>query len=169
MLAAQAGRQCQSAGSLPAADRPKHTSMSSVFSRIIAGSIPGVFVVRDPRWVAFLDIQPVCPGHVLLVPVQESPLLSGLSGSSLAEMGLYLERLNSCVRQVLNCPATTLILRDGAQAGQEVPHLHWHIIPRWDRAQCHSFRPGRYAADEAAHRQGLQDMGARLASAWRGL
>lgn len=123
--------------------------MATIFSRIIDGEIPGSFVVKDERWVAFLDINPVAPGHVLLVPRQEAALLPDLGGASLAECTAYLARLDSAIRHVTGCDAVSILLRDGPAAGQEVPHIHWHLIPRFVGDAPHSFAPTGYADDAA--------------------
>ena len=121
--------------------------MATIFTRIINGEIPGSFVLKDERWVAFLDINPVSPGHVLLVPRQEAAILPDLGGASLAECTAYLSRLDSAIRSVTNCDAVTILLRDGPAAGQEVPHIHWHLIPRLNGDAAHSFAPSGYADD----------------------
>ena len=105
--------------------------MASIFTRIIAGELPGEFVFRAERWVAFLNIRPTAAGHVLLVPVTEAVHLADLPGATQADLGVHLARLTTAVRRVTGCPAVNVVLNDGPVAGQEVPHAHFHIIPRW--------------------------------------
>ena len=143
--------------------------MSSLFSQIIAGELPGHFIFQDQRWVAFLDIFPVRPGHVLLVPRQENQYLADQPGSYLAESGLYLAALSRCVKQVCAVKDVAIILRDGPNAGQIVPHVHWHVVPRAAGDKQHDFASGRYAADDAGHQAGLEAMASRLRAAWRGI
>ncbi len=119
--------------------------MPSLFSRIIAGEIPGAFVYRSPRWVAFLDINPVAPGHILLVPVQEAGLIMQLDGPTLAEMGPIMAALDQGLRRVTQCDAVSILIRDGAAAGQEVPHVHIHLIPRRQGDAPHQFKGDRYS------------------------
>ncbi|TVR44612.1 MAG: HIT family protein [Planctomycetota bacterium] len=126
--------------------------MASIFTRIIEGEIPGSFILKQERWVAFLDINPVSPGHILLVPRQEVALLPELDGASLAETGAWLARLDCALRQVTGCAAVSVLLRDGPVAGQEVPHLHWHLIPRHSGDRAHHFASGSYASDEERER-----------------
>lgn len=133
----------------------------TVFERIIAGEIPGAFVFRDERWVALLDIAPVAPGHVLLVPRTAVPRLAELPAADLADLGPLLARLTTVITAVTGCPAVTILLRDGETAGQEVPHVHWHLVPRHERSACHRFAGGRYAAGQAAA------MAERLSAAWQ--
>ena len=105
--------------------------MASIFSRIIAGEIPGEFIFRGERWVALLDIRPTNPGHALLVPIAEHAHLCELPAATTAELGQYLTRLVAAVKRVSGCPALNVVLNDGPIAGQEVPHVHFHIVPRW--------------------------------------
>jgi histidine triad (HIT) family protein len=105
--------------------------MPSIFSKIIAGQIPGNFVFRTERWVALLDIRPTSPGHTLLIPVAETTFLADLPGATQAELGLHLSRLTTAVKRVTGCPGVNVVLNDGPAAGQEVPHVHWHVVPRW--------------------------------------
>ena len=82
--------------------------MTTIFTRIIDGEIPGSFVMKDERWVAFLDINPVAPGHILLVPRQEAAILPQLGGASLAECAAYLARLDAAIRAVTSCDAVSI-------------------------------------------------------------
>ena len=131
----------------------------SLFSRIIAGQIPGEFIFRSERWVSFMDIRPTNPGHALLVPVTESQFLADLPGATVAELGLHLQRLTRAVKRVSGAPAINVVLNDGPVAGQEVPHVHFHVVPRWpgDRAG-YQFRP-HMGAD-------VVGMAAQLRAAW---
>ncbi|TVR13937.1 MAG: HIT family protein [Planctomycetota bacterium] len=122
--------------------------MASIFTRIIAGEIPGACVLQTERWVAILDINPVAPGHTLLIPRQEVALLPDLEGATLAESGAWLARIDRALRSITDCDAVSILLRDGPAAGQEVPHLHWHLVPRFNGDHPHHFVGGSYASDD---------------------
>lgn len=109
---------------------PDHT-MASIFTRIITGEIPGEFVFRTERWVGLLDIRPTVSGHVLLIPVAEAVHLADLPGATHAELGIHLARLVVAIKRVTGCPAVNAVLNDGPVAGQEIPHVHFHVVPRW--------------------------------------
>src|SRR3954469_10204095 len=102
--------------------------MPTLYSKIIAGELPAQFVFQDRLWVAFMDIKPTNPGHVLLVPRAESQFISGLPPETLGELGGYLARLVAIVRQVAGVDVN-MVLNDGPAAGQVVPHAHLHVIP----------------------------------------
>ncbi|MFW5752511.1 MAG: HIT family protein [Planctomycetota bacterium] len=140
--------------------------MASIFSKIIAGEIPGSFVFRDDLWVGLLDLFPVTPGHLLLIPRQEVALLGELDGATQAAMGPNLARSSRCLHTALDCEGVSVLIRDGAAAGQEVAHLHIHLIPRASGDDPHRFSPGRYAPDDAAANAAMEQMAARLSAAW---
>ena len=131
----------------------------SLFSRIVAGQIPGEFIFRSERWVSFMDIRPTNPGHALLVPVAEAQFLADLPGGTVAELGVYLQRLTRAIKRVSGAPAVNVVLNDGPAAGQEVPHVHFHVVPRWPGDEAgYRFRP-HAGADVAG-------MAAQLRIAW---
>lgn len=138
--------------------------MASIFTRIINGEIPGAFILRSERWVAFLDVNPVAPGHTLLVPRHEVTLLPDLDPAALAETGAWLSRIDRALRAVTSCAAVSILLRDGPAAGQEVPHLHWHLIPRHQGDQPHAFAGGHYP-DDAGREQMRSALAAALGQA----
>jgi histidine triad (HIT) family protein len=136
--------------------------MPSLFTKIIAGQIPGEFVVRDDRWTAFLDINPANPGHLLLVPRHEAGRLADLPADTLAELGGYLARATRCVMAATGCPSVNVLVNDGPEAGQAVPHVHLHIIPRFAGDGRVQHPKGAAYPDG-----GLAAMGATLRAAWR--
>jgi histidine triad (HIT) family protein len=104
--------------------------MPSIFSRIISGELPAQFVFRDGQWVAFLDIKATSRGHLLLVPRCETAFLADLPPEYLASLGPTLARVVRATKRALAVPAANVVVNDGAAAGQVVPHVHFHIIPR---------------------------------------
>jgi histidine triad (HIT) family protein len=106
--------------------------VACIFCDILAGKAPANFVLRDDHCVAFMDIHPVNPGHVLVVPVRHAELLSELDEASLGYMLQMAQRVGSAIRKTsLKCEGVNLFLADGRPAGQEVMHVHLHIIPRY--------------------------------------
>lgn len=105
--------------------------MPTLFTRLIAGEIPAEFVFQDEYFVAFLDISPANPGHCLLVPRHEAQHLAELPAAVLAALGLALTRLITAVKGATGCPAVNVLVNDGPEANQAVPHVHVHVIPRW--------------------------------------
>lgn len=105
--------------------------MPSIFTRILENELPASFVHRDDEVAAFLDIQPLTPGHTLVVPVLEVASLSDLPLELLTRVTTLGQEIGEAIRAV--DPSVTGInwlLCDGPDAGQEVPHIHLHVIPR---------------------------------------
>jgi len=100
--------------------------MSTIFSKIINGEIPGRFVYTDDDVVAFLTIAPVTMGHTLVVPRAEvddwTTLDPGLAGRLMA----VCTKVGAAVRRAFDAPRAALII-----AGFEVPHVHLHVFPAW--------------------------------------
>ena len=105
--------------------------MTSLFTRIIRGELPAEIVFRDDRFVAFLDISPANPGHCLLVPIAEEQYLAQLPAETLSAIGAALKRLIEAVKIATRCPAVNVLINDGPEANQAVPHAHIHVIPRF--------------------------------------
>ncbi len=103
-----------------------------VFCEILAGREPASFLYRDDLCTAFMDIQPVNPGHLLVIPNLHTPDLAGLEEETGAQIFRVGRRLAAALRQSdLRCQGVNLFLADGAAAGQDVFHLHLHVIPRY--------------------------------------
>nr|PZN28472.1 MAG: HIT family protein [Chloroflexota bacterium] len=103
-----------------------------VFCRILAGELPGSFVYRDERCAAFMDIQPVNPGHLLVVPLAHAPHLADLDPEDGAQLFRVAQRLAAALRRSgVRCEGVNLFLADGEAAMQEVFHVHLHVFPRY--------------------------------------
>ena len=101
--------------------------MSTLFSRIIKGEIPGWFVWRDERCVAFLTIAPLRPGHTLVVPRQEIDEWTDTDEDVLTHLMVVARHIGAAQKIGFNAPRAGLVV-----AGFEVPHLHVHVFPARD-------------------------------------
>ncbi len=106
--------------------------MSCIFCRIVAGEIPAEVVARDPDVVAFLDVQPLADGHVLVVPRAHTACVEDLSPAAADALFRTVVRLAGPVRTALGAAGTTVAINNGDATGQTIPHVHVHIVPRWD-------------------------------------
>lgn len=108
------------------------TQTSCIFCKILAGTAPASIVYRDQLVTAFMDIQPVTPGHLLVIPNQHSIDLAGVAPETAAHMMKIGQKLAAALRASgLRCEGVNLHLADGQAAGQEVWHCHLHVIPRF--------------------------------------
>jgi len=101
-----------------------------VFCKIVAGQIPALKVFENEDILAFLDIGPLSEGHTLVVPKKHVHLLSEMSESEMAAMSRHLPRLVRAICGAVGSEGCNVLVNVGRVASQEVPHVHWHIIPR---------------------------------------
>lgn len=102
----------------------------TIFSRIIQGQIPCHKVYEDERVLAFLDINPLSPGHTLVIPKEPAATLDQLSDESAAALGRVLPRICRAVIAVTGVREYNVLENNGAAAHQAVHHVHFHIIPK---------------------------------------
>ena len=115
---------------------PRHPDTLSpddcVFCAIVAGEAPASVVYEDGEVLAFLDILPIAPGHLLVIPKAHAPYLADLDEATGARMMAAAMRLAAALRASgLRCDGINLFLADGEAAGQEVFHAHLHVFPRF--------------------------------------
>ena len=98
--------------------------MASVFTMIINGDLPGRFVWKDGQAVAFLTINPVTPGHVLVVPRKEVDHWEQMDTASFTHLSDVAQKVGRAVKVAFDAPRMGLLI-----AGLEVPHVHLHVFP----------------------------------------
>jgi histidine triad (HIT) family protein len=101
-----------------------------IFCKIVRGEIPAAKVFESDAVIAFLDIQPAAPGHLLIVPKSHHTSLLDTPDAVARELGAVLPRLVRAVRTATDAPALNVIANTGREAGQSVDHVHFHLIPR---------------------------------------
>lgn len=106
--------------------------MPSIFTRIMQGEIPCHRVYEDAHVLAFLDIAPLSAGHLLVVPKQEVEFLHELDQAHAAALGAALPRIARAMLDATGASAYNLLQNNGALAHQAVPHVHMHLIPRYE-------------------------------------
>ena len=122
----------------------------TIFAKILRGEVPCHRVYEDDRVLAFLDINPLSTGHILVIPKEPAETLDQLSADSAAAIGRALPRLARAVLAATGATAYNVLQNNGASAHQAVNHVHFHIIPK--RASSGlgvDWRPGKLASDEA--------------------
>jgi histidine triad (HIT) family protein len=98
--------------------------MASLFSKIIAGNIPCHKIAENDEFFAFLDINPVATGHVLVVPKQETDYIFDIDDDVLGRMMAFAKRIARAQKAAIPCKRIGL-----AVIGLEVPHAHIHLVP----------------------------------------
>ncbi len=103
--------------------------MATVFSKIIAGKLPGRFVWAEPDLVAFTSIAPISAGHTLVVPRAEISEFTDAPADLFARLNHVAQIIGRAQKQAWDAPRAALLI-----AGFEVPHLHLHVLPAWGEA-----------------------------------
>jgi len=101
-----------------------------IFCRIIRGEIPSLKVYEDEKSLAFLDIHPSAPGHTLIIPKAHIARVEDLPEEDASALFKTLHRLVGKIQEAMDAPASTIGVNNGRESGQEVPHVHIHVIPR---------------------------------------
>ena len=136
----------------------------TIFTRIIAGEIPCHRVYEDEHVLAFLDIGPLSEGHTLVIPKEPAETLDRLSDEASAAIGRVLPRICQAVMNATGCGAFNVLQNNGEQAGQEVMHVHFHVIPKSTRGGLmKQWSPGAIDHDAAA------DLASRMRSMIEGV
>ena len=124
------------------------TGSESIFAKIVAGEIPCQRVYENDLILAFLDINPLAEGHTLVIPKRSAERLEDLTPEEGAEIGRQLPILARKIMQVTGSPGYNVLQNNGAVSGQEVPHVHFHIIPRREGDQLgYRWRPQKSDPD----------------------
>ena len=117
--------------------------MPTIFTRIIEGELPGKFVWRDDRCVAFLSIAPLRPGHALVVPIGEVDKWTDLEPALAAHLMVVAQRIAQAQQAAFSPARVGLII-----AGLEVPHCHLHTVPIDHEADLHFANANTDAPDD---------------------
>ena len=125
-------------------------SQDCIFCKIIKGDIPCARVYEDAEVLAFMDIHPVVKGHTLVIPKIHCDPITHAPVEALARSIAVVQRVARAQYQALQADGVSVSQANGAAAGQEVPHLHFHVIPRFKTDNFpRRWQPGDYdSADE---------------------
>ena len=131
-----------------------------VFCQLLAGKLEISLVYQDNLCSAFMDIQPVNAGHILVVPNRHATFLADLDENEGAQMFRVAQRLAAAIcSSGLKCEGVNLLLANGKAAGQAVFHVHLHVFPRFQNdgfgfkfSSTYAQKPSREKLNEAAER-----------------
>ena len=105
---------------------------NNIFAKILRHEAPAIRVYEDDMTLAFMDVMPQLPGHVLVIPKAPAANLLTLSPEYARAMMLTTQKVARAVQQALDAPGFMIAQLNGAEAGQTVFHIHMHILPRRD-------------------------------------
>jgi len=119
-----------------------------LFCKIVAGEIPCAKVFEDEKYLAFLDIGPVNPGHTLVIPKEHYDDLLKTPDALLDNMLGVTKKVAKAVLKAVNSEGFNVGINTGQGAGQLVPHFHIHIMPRFPEDGHHLWKQGNYKEGE---------------------
>ena len=134
-----------------------------VFCDIVAGAAPASIVYQDDVTLAFMDIRPITPGQIVVIPRKHAAYLADMDEATGRHLFQTTMRMAQAIRNSgVQCEGVNLFLADGEAAGQEVFHVHFLVFARFNGD------PTRFAVDwlEKPSRNELDDMAARIRSAF---
>ena len=106
-------------------------SANCIFCRIVAGELPAVKVYEDADTLAFMDIGPIIKGHTLVIPKQHFDPITATPEPVLAKLMAVVKKIAQAQMNALQADGVNVMQTNGAVAGQVVPHIHFHVIPRF--------------------------------------
>ena len=101
-----------------------------IFCAIVDGRVPSHKVYEDEKTLAFLDIHPSAPGHTLVIPKAHIARVEELPEEDARRLFAALHKIVGRIQEAMGAPACTIGINNGRESGQEVPHVHIHVIPR---------------------------------------
>lgn len=107
-------------------------SGSCIFCRIVDDALPSRTVYEDDTTAAFLDKNPLAPAHTLVVPKAHHERLNDMPAALAADVFATLQRVVPAAEFAADAAASTVAFNNGRAAGQVVPHVHGHVVPRFD-------------------------------------
>jgi histidine triad (HIT) family protein len=104
------------------------------FAKILRGELPCFKLYEDEHTLAFMDIMPQSDGHALIIPKEAAVTILELSEASTVACIKLTRRIALAVQKAMNCSGIQVVQLNGAEAGQTVPHAHFHVIPRYEKS-----------------------------------
>lgn len=133
-----------------------------IFCKILAGSIPANKVYEDEHVFAFLDIQPLADGHAMVIPRGHWRMVEDMPTEQGAAVFAAVQKISKAVRDATGALSTTVGINNGPEAGQVVPHVHVHIVPRHSDDGGGSVHSIVHAARGADLAQMARDIAAKI-------
>jgi histidine triad (HIT) family protein len=131
--------------------------MASIFTKIVRGELPCHKILEDEKFLAFLEIKPVNPGHTLVIPKKEVDYFFDLDEATLGEIMVFSKKVAWVIQKAFPCRKVGVIV-----AGLEVPHAHVHLIPI-----LHSLSELSFSRARAAENRELAEAAEKIRQAWK--
>lgn len=126
-----------------------------VFCKIVAVEIPASVVYEDQDVLSFLDVGPLSEGHLLVVPREHYSQLTDMPAETCSKLAAVFPALGRAMLKVTGAAGFNILVNQGAVAGQVVPHVHFHLIPRRESDSLgYRWHAGKYAPGRAGELAG---------------
>ncbi|RLU01986.1 HIT family protein [Ketobacter sp.] len=132
----------------------------NIFAKILRGELPCIKVYEDELTLAFMDIMPQADGHTLVIPKVAAETLFELPATHYEACFATLQKVGNALKKAFSTEGIMMFQLSGADAGQTVPHLHFHLVP----TSIHTLRTRKHAA-EMADQAVLQGFAERIIAA----
>jgi histidine triad (HIT) family protein len=103
---------------------------NNVFAKVLRGELPCAKIHEDTHTLALMDIMPSAEGHALVIPKEPAETILDLSPEAASHLIVTTQRVARAVKRALACPGLMLVQLNGSAAGQSIPHVHVHVLPR---------------------------------------
>ncbi|RLG27392.1 HIT family protein [Methanosarcinales archaeon] len=124
-----------------------------IFCRIVDGEIPAVRVYEDGEHLAFLDTNPRSEGHVLAIPKEHIKTNDELGDEQTAKLFIVVKRIAESLKQKMGVKGYNIVSNNGEIAGQVIPHVHIHIVPRYEDQRSSAGFESAFPVDAKAKRK----------------
>ncbi len=132
-----------------------------VFCKIVRGQAPCTKIYEDENCIAFLDIKPITAGHMLIIPKVHAETLSELHDNFAGELLRTGKKMSIALKKSkLQCKGVNYLLAEGKEAGQEIFHVHLHVIPRYSNDGFYFHMPSDY--NDEKDREELESIAAKI-------
>ena len=122
--------------------------MDCIFCKILKGEIPCSKIYENDKVLAFLDIMPVHKGHTLVIPKEHYETIIDIPEDLLKEVIVVLKKVSKAVKEGVNADGISIGQSNYKAGGQVVPHLHFHIMPRFENDGLKFWPQGKYEEGE---------------------
>ena len=122
--------------------------MNDIFCKIVKGEIPCYKIYEDKDILAILDINPVNKGHTLVIPKKHSETILDTDEETLKKLIIVTQKISKAVHTGLKCDGFNIGINQFKDAGQLVPHLHFHIMPRFKGDGIRLWPSRKYESEE---------------------
>jgi histidine triad (HIT) family protein len=119
-----------------------------LFCKIVKGELPSSKIYEDEDTLAFLDLFPVNKGHSLVIPKEHYETIFDVPADSLAKISLVMKNVADAVKKGVNADGISIAQSNGKDAGQVIPHIHFHVMPRFKDDGLKLWPQGKYEEGE---------------------